>query len=90
MAGLTVMHHLMEPVIILPMELIRMVHMALAEALAEASAEALVEDSAEASAEEDDGGKPENPALKAALEHQESKAAASLRAHEAQRGFCAL
>jgi hypothetical protein len=54
MAGLTVMHHLMEPVIILPMEPIRMVNMALAEASAEALAEAL----AEASAEEDDGGKP--------------------------------
>jgi hypothetical protein len=28
-----------------------------------------------------------NPALKAALEHQESKAAASKQAREAQRGF---
>jgi hypothetical protein len=37
--------------------------MALAEASAEASAEDSVEDSAGASAEEDDGGKPENPAL---------------------------
>jgi hypothetical protein len=59
--------------------------MALAEVLAEVSAE----DSAEASAEEDDGGKPENPTLRAALEHQESKAAASKRAGEAQRGFYA-
>ena len=67
MAGLTVMHHLMEPVIILPMELISMVHMALAEDLAEAMVEDSAEDSAEASAgasaEEDDGGKLENPAL---------------------------
>jgi hypothetical protein len=79
MAGLMVMHHLMEAVIILPMEPIRMVPMALAEASAEAlaedsvedsagaSAEALaedsVEDSAGASAEEDDGGKPKNPAF---------------------------
>ena len=80
------MHHLMEPATILNTELILTVHMASAEASAEASVEAL----AEASAEEDGGGKPENPALKAALEHQESKAAASLRAHEGQRGFCAL
>jgi hypothetical protein len=84
------MHHLMEPATILNTELILTVHMALAEALAEAVAEASAEALAEASAEEDGGGKPENPALKAALEHQESKAAASLRAHEGQRGFCAL
>jgi len=86
------MHHLMEPATILNTELILTVHMALAEVLAEALAvaEASVEALAGASAEEDGGGKPENPALKAALEHQESKAAASLRAHEAQRGFCAL
>jgi hypothetical protein len=67
MAGLMVMHHLMEAVIILHMEPIRMVPMALAGALEEDSAEALaedsVEDSAGASAEEDDGGKLENPAL---------------------------
>jgi hypothetical protein len=70
---------LMEPVIILHTEPLLMVHMALAEALAEASVEAL----AEASAEEDGGGKPENPALKAAFEHQESKAAVSKRACKA-------
>jgi hypothetical protein len=62
-----------------------------AEALAGASAGALAEDSAEAlagaSAEEDGGDKPENPALKAALEHQESKAAEVKRGCEAQRGF---
>jgi hypothetical protein len=63
MAGLMVMHHLMEAVIILHMEPIRMVPMALAGALEEDSAEALAEDSAGASAEEDDGGKLENPAL---------------------------
>jgi hypothetical protein len=67
MVALTVIHHLMEPVIILPTEPIRMVHMALAEALAEASAEALAEDSAEALAEEDDGGKPEKPSFKSSL-----------------------
>ena len=93
MAGLTVMRHLTEPVIILLTEPISMVPMALAEASAGASAEDSAEDSAgalaEASAEEDDGGKPGNPALKAALEHQESKAAASKRAGEAQRGFYA-
>ena len=94
MAGLTVMRHFMEPVLILHTGPILMAPMALAgasaEDLVEASAEDLVEDSAEASAEEDDGGKPENPALKAALEHQESKAAACKRAREAQTGFCAL
>jgi hypothetical protein len=77
----------MEPLIILHTEPIRMAHMALAEDSVEALAEALAEDSVEAlaedSAEEDDGGKPENPALKAALEHQKSKAAASPRAREA-------
>jgi hypothetical protein len=73
MVALTVIHHLMEPVIILPTEPIRMVHMALAEALAEASAEvsavaeASVEASAEALAEEDDGGKPEKPSFKSSL-----------------------
>jgi hypothetical protein len=67
MAGLTVMHHLTEPVIILLMEPISMVPMALAEALAEALAGALAEDSAEASAEEDDGGKPEKPSLESSL-----------------------
>jgi hypothetical protein len=85
------MHHLMEAVIILHTEPTRMVPMALAEALAGASAGALAEDSAEAlagaSAEEDGGDKPENPALKAALEHQESKAAEVKRGCEAQRGF---
>ena len=91
MAGRTVMHHLMEPVIIHPPEPIRMVHMALAEALAEASAEASVEALAEASAEEDDGGKPENPALRAALEYCESRAAESKRGSEVHWGvFCLM
>ena len=67
MAGLTVMHHLMEPVIILPMELISMVHMALAEDLAEAMVEDSAEASAEASAEEDDGGKPEKSSFESSL-----------------------
>jgi hypothetical protein len=65
--------------------------MALAEASAEDSVEASEEDSAEDlaeasaedSAEEDGGGKPENSALRAALEHQESRAAASKRACKA-------
>jgi hypothetical protein len=52
-----------EPVIILHTEPLLTALMAVAEALAEALAEDSVEDSAGASAEEDDGGKPENPAL---------------------------
>ena len=84
------MHHLMEPVIILHTEPMVTVPMDSAEdsaeALAEDSAEDSVEALAEASAEEDGGGKPENPALKAALEHQdESKAAASKRACKTYR-----
>ena len=81
------MHHLMEAVIILHTEPTRMIPMALAEALAGALAEDSAEALAGASAEEDGGDKPENPALKAALEHQESKAAEVKRGCEAQRGF---
>ena len=90
MAAPMVTCRLMEPVIILHTEPLLTALMAVAEDSAEASAEASAEDSAEASAEEDGGSKPENPALRAALEHQESKAAVSKRAREAQRGFCAL
>ena len=94
-ATLTVLHHLMEAVIILHPEPIRTVHLDSAEASEEDSAEASEEDSEEASeedseeaseedsAEEDAGDKPENPALRAALEHQESRAAASKRACKA-------
>ena len=67
-----------------------MVPMALAEVLAGALAEDSAEVLAGASAEEDDGGKPENPDLKGALEHYESKAAELKRAPEAQRVCCAL
>jgi hypothetical protein len=89
------MHRLMEAVIILHPEPIRTVHLDSAGASAEASAEASAGASAEASAgasaeasagasaEEDGGGKPENPALRAALEHQKPRAAASKRAHKA-------
>jgi hypothetical protein len=93
------MHHLMEPVIILhtepmltvPMDSVEALVGASAEASAEALAEASAVASAEASAEEDGGGKPENPALRAALEHQdESKAAASKRACKAYRGLVCL
>jgi hypothetical protein len=91
MAGLTVMHHLMEPVIILPTDPIRMVNMASAEDSAEDSAEASAEALAEASAEEDDGGKPENPGLRAALEYCESRAAESKRAREVHWAvFCLI
>jgi len=83
MAAPMVTCRLMEPVIILHTEPLRTDLMAVAGASAGASA------GAEASAEEDDGGKPENPALKAALEHYESKAAASRQACEAQIVFCA-
>jgi len=87
MAAPMVTCRLMEPAIILHTEPLPTDLMAVAGASAGASAGA--EASAEASAEEDDGGKPENPALKAALEHYESKAAASRQACEAQIVFCA-
>ena len=83
MAAPMVTCRLMEPAIILHTEPLPTDLMAVAGASAGASA------GAEASAEEDDGGKPENPALKAALEHYESKAAASRQACEAQIVFCA-
>ena len=84
------MHHLMEAVIILPTEPIRMVPMALAEALAEAFAEDSAEASAGASAEEDGGDKPENPALRAALEHQKPKAAALKRGLRPKGVLCLM
>ena len=85
MAAPMVTCRLMEPVIILHTEPLLTALMAVAEASAEASAEdlAVAEASAEASVEEDGGGKPENPALRAAVEHQESRAAASRRAYKA-------